>query len=192
MRSFIRQIGPAVVAVLVFTVLCGLVYPLAVTAVAQIAFDDKADGSIIKKDGEAVGSKLIGQNFAAPQYFHPRPSAAGKGYDGLSSSFSNYGPTNPDFLSLIEQRVGEYRQENGLTENQLVPVDAVTASGSGLDPEISVANAKLQAARVAQARNIPVDHVLQLVDQHTAPRQFAVFGEPGVNVLELNLALDGK
>jgi potassium-transporting ATPase KdpC subunit len=192
MRPFVRQLGPALVALVLFTVLCGVVYPLAVTAVAQVAFHDKANGSIIEKDGVAVGSKLIGQQFVAPQYFHPRPSAAGKGYDGLSSSFSNYGPTNPDFLKLIEERVAAYRDENGLAATQVVPVDAVTASGSGLDPEISVANAKLQAARVAAARNLSVEEVLQAVGEHTSPRQLGVFGEPGVNVLELNLALDAR
>ena len=192
MRAFIRQLGPAVIALVVFTVLCGVVYPLAVTAVAQVAFHDKANGSIVKVDGVAVGSKLIGQQFAAPQYFHPRPSVAGAGYDALASGSSNLGPTNSDFLTTVQQRVAAYRQENGVPESQPVPVDAVTASGSGLDPQISVANAKLQAARVAQARNLPVEQVLQLIDQHTTPREWGVLGEPGVNVLELNLGLDGK
>jgi potassium-transporting ATPase KdpC subunit len=192
MRAFVRQLGPAVLAVLVFTVLCGLLYPLVVTGVAQVAFNDKANGSLVKVDGQVVGSRLIGQQFADAKYFHPRPSAAGTGYDGLASSASNLGPTNPDFLSSIEERVAAYRQENSLPDSQLVPVDAVTASGSGLDPDISVANAKLQAARVAEARNMSVDQVMQIVDKHTSGRQWAIFGEPGVNVLELNLALDGN
>jgi K+-transporting ATPase ATPase C chain len=190
MRPFLRQLAPAAIAVVIFTILCGVVYPLAVTAVAQVAFNDKANGSIIEEDGVAVGSKLIGQQFTAPEYFHPRPSSAGQGYDGLASSFSNYGPTNPDFLTAIEERVAAYRLENGLAEGQPVPVDAVTGSGSGLDPQISVANARLQAPRVASERNLPLEQVLQLVDDHTAPRYLAVFGEPGVNVLQLNLALD--
>ena len=152
MRSFMRQLAPAVIAVLVFTVICGFIYPLVVTGVAQVAWHDKANGSLIKKDGVVVGSSLIGQQFADDKYFHPRPSAAGTGYDGLSSSFSNLGPTNPDFLKSIEERVSAYRTENNLPDTQQVPVDAVTASASGLDPDISVANAKFQAPRVAEAR----------------------------------------
>ena len=192
MRAFTRQLLPAVLALIVFTVITGFIYPFIVTGVAQVAWNDKANGSLIKKDGVAVGSSLIGQNFSDPKYFHPRPSAAGTGYDGLSSSFSNLGPTNPDFLSSIQDRVAAYRQENNLPDSQEVPVDAVTASGSGLDPDISVANAKLQAARVAAARGMTVDQVLALVDKNTTPRTWGFLGEPGVNVLKLNLALDGK
>ncbi len=191
MRAFVRQLGPAVLGVLVFTVLCGLVYPLVVTGIAQVAFHDKANGSLVKVDGQVVGSRLLGQQFADAKYFHPRPSAAGAGYDGLASSASNLGPTNPAFLSSIDERVATYREENSLPASQLVPVDAVTASGSGLDPDISVANAKLQAARVASARGVSVDEVLAAVQAHTTGRQWAILGEPGVNVLELNLALDG-
>jgi K+-transporting ATPase ATPase C chain len=192
MRAFIRQLGPAVLGVVVFTVLCGVIYPLAVTGVAQVAFHDKANGSLVKVDGHVVGSRLIGQQFADVKYFHPRPSAAGSGYDGLASSASNLGPTNPDFLASIDERVAAYRRENGLPSTQLVPVDAVTASGSGLDPDISVANAKLQADRVAAARGMTVTDVVALVDAHISGRQWAIFGEPGVNVLELNLALDDR
>jgi potassium-transporting ATPase KdpC subunit len=191
MRVFVRQLGPAVLGIIVFTVLCGLLYPLVVTGVAQVAFHDKANGSLVKVDGVIVGSRLLGQQFADAKYFHPRPSAAGTGYDGLASSASNLGPTNPDFLRSIEERVAAYRQENSLPDSQLVPVDAVTASGSGLDPDISVANAKLQAARVAAARGRNVADVIAAIDKHTSGRQWAIFGEPGVNVLELNLALDG-
>jgi K+-transporting ATPase ATPase C chain len=143
-------------------------------------------------DGEVVGSSLIGQQFSDAGYFHPRPSAAGTGYDALASSFSNLGPTNPDFLATVEERVATYREENGLADTQMVPVDAVTASASGLDPDISVANAKLQAPRVAEARGLPLERVLELVDQHTNGRQWGFLGEPGVNVLRLNLALDGE
>ena len=192
MRAFVRQLGPAVLGIVVFTVLCGLVYPLVVTGVVQAAFHDKANGSLVKVDGVVVGSRRIGQQFADAKYFHPRPSAAGTGYDGLASSFSNLGPTNPDFLASIEERVAAYRQENSLPATQPVPVDAVTASASGLDPDISVANAKLQAARVAAARGMTVADVLTAIEHHTSGRQWAIFGEPGVNVLELNLALDGK
>jgi potassium-transporting ATPase KdpC subunit len=190
MRGFIRQLLPAFIAILVFTVITGLVYPLVVTGISQVVFHHQANGSLIKRDGVVVGSELIGQQFSDAKYFHPRPSAAGTGYDGLASSFSNLGPTNPDFLKTVEERVATYRQENGMSPTQEVPVDAVTASASGLDPEISVANAKLQAARVADARGLTVERVLDLVVQHTRGRQWGFLGEPGVNVLELNLALD--
>ena len=192
MRGFLRQLVPSIVAIVVFTVLCGLVYPLVVTGVAQGAFHNKANGSLIKKGGVVVGSRLIGQQFSDAKYFHPRPSAAGTGYDGFASSFSNLGPTNPDFLKSVSERVTAYRSENGLSATQEVPVDAVTSSASGLDPDISVANANLQAARVAKARGVPVKDVLAAVSKHTSDRQLGVFGEPGVNVLELNLALDGQ
>jgi K+-transporting ATPase ATPase C chain len=192
MRAFFRQIRPAIIALLVFTVLAGIAYPLVVTGVAQLLWHDKANGSLVKEDGTVVGSSLIGQQFSDPKYFHPRPSAAGSGYDGLASGGSNLGPTNPDFLKSIEDRVAAYRKENNLPVTQTVPVDAVTASASGLDPEISVANAKLQAARVAAARGMTVDQVLALVNAHTTGRQWGFLGEPGVNVLDLNLALDGK
>jgi K+-transporting ATPase ATPase C chain len=192
MRTFTRQLAPAVLAIIVFTVLTGFVYPLVVTGFAQLFWHDKANGSLIKVDGQVVGSSLIGQQFAAPQYFHPRPSAAGTGYDGLASGASNLGPTNPDLLKTVDDRVAAYRQENNLPAGTPVPVDAVTASASGLDPDISVANAKLQAARVAAARGMSVDQVLAQVQAHTNDRQWGFLGEPGVNVLELNLALDGK
>lgn len=178
-------------AVLVFTVLTGVLYPLAVTAVAQVAFSDQADGSLVVKDGEVVGSKLLGQNFTGEKYFWPRPSAAGTdGYDGGASSGSNFGPTNEDFLATVTERVAAYRELNGVAGEMPVPVDAVTASGSGLDPHISVANARLQSGRVARARGVEGATVLALVDRHTDRRTFAVFGEDGVNVLMLNLALD--
>jgi potassium-transporting ATPase KdpC subunit len=192
MRPFIRQLTPAILSLLVFTVITGLAYPLVVTGIAQGLWNDNANGSLIKKDGVVVGSSLIGQQFADAKYFHPRPSAAGTGYDGLASSFSNLGPTNPDFLASVEERVAAYRQENNAPDTEEVPVDAVTASGSGLDPDISVANAKLQAPRVAEARGMSVDQVLAMVNEHTNGRQWGIFGEPGVNVLELNLALDGR
>jgi K+-transporting ATPase ATPase C chain len=192
MRAFLRQIVPAILALLVFTVVTGLVYTLVVTGISQLFWNHQANGSLVKKDGVVVGSSLLGQQFSDPKYFHPRPSAAGTGYDGLASSASNLGPTNPDFLKSIEDRVAAYREENNLPATQEVPVDAVTASGSGLDPEISVANAKLQAARVASARGTTLDQVLALVKADTKGRQWGFLGEPGVNVLELNLALDGK
>lgn len=190
MKTFLRQLRPAVVALLAFTVLCGVVYPLVITGIGQLLFHDKANGSLIERDGQVVGSRLIGQQFSSPGYFHPRPSAAGDGYDAGASSGSNLGPHNPTLLAAVQQRVAEYRKENGLSDDVAVPVDAVTASASGLDPHISVANARLQARRVAEARGLPLDGVLALIGEHTDDRQARVLGDPGVNVLELNLALD--
>ena len=191
MKAFIRQLRPAILAMVVFTVICGLAYPLVVTGIAQLGWRDTADGSLIERHGVVVGAKLIGQPFVSPQYFHPRPSAAGDGYDGSASSGSNLGPTNPDFLALVAERVAAYRSENGLADDTLVPVDAVTASASGLDPHISLRNAVLQAARVADARGMTLDDVLAMVHQDTTERALGILGDPGVNVLELNLALDG-
>ena len=187
-----RQLLPALIMLLVFTVLTGLAYPLAVTGVAQVAFRDKANGSLVKENGKVVGSKWIGQNFTKPVYFHPRPSAAGDGYDPTLSSGSNLGPTNPKLLDEVRTRVAAYRKENVLARDAKVPVDAVTASASGLDPDISVANARLQVRRVAAARGLSVARVQQLVDDHTDDRELGFLGEPGVNVLELDLALDGS
>jgi K+-transporting ATPase ATPase C chain len=186
----LRQLRPAFVAMVAFTLLLGVAYPLVVTGISQLFWKDKADGQLITVDGTVVGSSLIGQSFTSPQYFHPRPSAAGHGYDGSASSGLNYGPTNPDYLALVAERVAAYRAENGLGADALVPADAVTASGSGLDPQISVRNARLQAPRVAQERGLDVDVVMQAIDDHTQNRPLAVLGDPGVNVLELNLALD--
>jgi K+-transporting ATPase ATPase C chain len=190
MRAFIRQLVPAALVLLVFTLLVGVAYPLVTTAVAQLAMNHRADGSLITRDGHVVGSELIGQAFTSPEYFHPRPSAAGDGYDAMSSSGSNLGPLSPDLLSAVEERVAAYRAENGLAATQAVPVDAVTASASGLDPHISVANARLQAPRVAALRQLDEATVLDMIDAHTEGRDLGVLGEPGVNVLELNLALD--
>ena len=185
-----RQLPAALGMLIVFTVLTGVVYPLVVTAIGQVAFNDKAEGSLVEVDGKVVGSSLIGQPFTAPEYFHPRPSAAGDGYDASASSGSNLGPTNPDFLATVAERVAAYRAENGLGRRCPVPVDAVTASASGLDPHISVANAELQAPRVAEARGLDSTAVLDLVDEHTSGRDLGFLGEEGVNVLELNIALD--
>jgi K+-transporting ATPase ATPase C chain len=196
-----RQLLPALVMMVVFTVVLGIAYPLVVTGIAQAGFAGKANGSLLKVDGKVVGSKHLGQTFTEPRYFHGRPSAAGAAAAGAKggdpkdlsqdiSSGSNWGPTNPDLLGAVKQRVADYRRENGLAPDTKVPVDAVTASGSGLDPHISIANARLQAPRVARERGLPVRRVQQLVDDHTDGRSLGFLGSPGVNVLELNVALD--
>ena len=185
-----RQLLPALRMLVVLTILVGIAYPLAVTAVGQVAFGHQADGSLVHDaTGAVVGSSLIGQSFDGDPWFQPRPSAAGDGYDPTSSSSSNLGPTNPELLDAVSERVDAYRKANDLGADVAVPVDAVTASGSGLDPQISVANARLQANRVAQARGLNVDQVDALIDAHTQGRSRGFLGERGVNVLELNLAL---
>lgn len=185
-----RQLLPALLAFLAFTLILGFVYPLAITGVSQLAFSHQANGSLIERDGRIVGSQLLGQQFVDQRYFTPRPSAAGDGYDAANSAASNLGPSNPTLLSDVTQRIVAYRTANRLSPGTAVPIDAVTSSGSGLDPAISPANARLQAARVARARGLTTKHVLQLIDANTSERSFGFLGEPGVNVLELNLALD--
>src|SRR3989475_1507145 len=163
-----RQLLPALRMTIALIVLLGLAYPLAMTGVAQAVFRSRADGSLVSRDGAVVGSGLIGQAFAAPRYFHPRPSAAGaSGYDAIASGASNLGPTNPALEKAVADRARAYRAENGLAADTPVPVDAVTASGSGLDPAISVANAQDQAPRVARARAMTAGQVLALVRAHT-------------------------
>jgi potassium-transporting ATPase KdpC subunit len=172
---------------LITTLLLGVVYPLVVTAFAHIALRDKADGQMISRNGKVIGSRIIGQNFSSDKYFHSRPSAAGNGYDATSSGGSNLAASNQKLVSRIQGDVVKYQQDGN---NQPVPIDLVTASGSGLDPDISPAAALFQVRRVAQARNLTEDAVHNLVQAHIQPRQFGVLGEPRVNVLELNLALD--
>ena len=185
-----RQLLPALRTLAVLTVLCGVIFPLAVTAVAKVAFADQADGSLVRDaEGQVIGSKLLGQSFEGDEWFHGRPSSAGDGYDPSASSSSNLGPTNPDLLAAVADRVADYREENGLSAGTEVPVDAVTGSGSGLDPQISVANARIQARRVAEARGLSEAAVLELVDEHTTGRALGFLGEPGVDVLALNQAL---
>ena len=249
-----RQILPAIIMMAVFTVLLGFVYPLAVTAIAQVGFKSRANDSLIKHDGKVIGSSLLGQDFLdkdanpIPRYLQPRPSAAGTGYDAAVSSASNLGPSNPNLIgnvpgvsisdktnayatpddpycvpvqatdkggnpvadksgnpvyerssdgtyvcnpNTVPERAMAYRVLNGLAKGAQVPVDAVTSSGSGLDPDISIANAELQAARIAKARQLPVSRVLALIDSHIQQRQLGFLGEKSVNVLDVNLALDG-
>ncbi len=184
-----KQLMIAIKATILLTVLIGLVYPLAVTGLAQILFPHTANGSLVVVNGKTVGSELIGQSFTSPKYFHGRPSAAGNGYDGLSSGGSNYGPTNQHLVDRVSDDVKKFRSENPSYTGPL-PSDLLTASGSGLDPDISPASAEVQVARVAAARGMSPDSVRQLVAAHTEGRQYGLFGEPRVNVLELNLALD--
>ncbi|MEY2444940.1 MAG: potassium-transporting ATPase KdpC subunit [Ilumatobacteraceae bacterium] len=190
MRALLRQLKPALMITVVFTLICGVAYPMLSLAIGQTAFAEKANGSLIRRGGVVVGSELVGQTFTDAKYFHSRPSAAGAGYDGSASSGSNLGPLNPDLLAAVAQRAVAYRKENGLAPDAMVPVDAVTASGSGLDPHISTANARLQTARVARMRGLDPAVVEQVVIAHTDGRQLLVLGEPGVNVVELNVALD--
>ena len=191
MKEFFAELRSAVVVTVVLAVVCCGLYPLLVYGFAQALFHDKADGSLIADpNGTVRGSRLIGQQFTADKYFHPRPSAAGNGYDAANSSGSNLGPTSQKLNDAIKERIESYRKENGLKDNAPVPADAVTASGSGLDPHISVRNAQLQAARVAKARNVGMEKILELVRANTDSADLGILGEAGVNVLELNLALD--
>ncbi|HET6942949.1 MAG TPA: potassium-transporting ATPase subunit KdpC [Sphingomicrobium sp.] len=178
---------PAIILLLLFTVITGLVYPLAITGIAQLVFPGQANGSLIRDGGRVIGSELIGQNFARPEYFHPRASAAGDGYNAAGSSGSNLGPTSKDLADKINERVDQEHAE-GVTG--AVPADAVTASGSGLDPDVSPANALDQVARVAKARGLPEPEVRALVERAVVPGTFGILGEPHVNVLLLNRQLD--
>lgn len=190
MKTLMQQMKISlIVSALTLVLLCGL-YPLAIWGFAQAAFPGQANGSLVTRDGIIVGSELLGQNFAAEKYFHPRPSAAGNGYDAANSSGSNLGPTSQKQFDAVKERVAAYRKENGLADGDLIPADAVTASGSGLDPEISPANARLQAGRVARVRGWEPSRVENLVREHTRGRGLGILGDPGVNVLMLNLALD--
>jgi K+-transporting ATPase ATPase C chain len=192
MKSFFSEIRGAIAATLLLALVCCGLYPLIVWGVAQAAFPNKANGSlIVDKDGTVRGSRLLGQNFTADKYFHPRPSSAGNGYDASNSGGSNLGPTSQKLRDGLAQNVTDYRAQNGLATNAPVPADAVTASGSGLDPHISPQNAELQVPRVAKARGIPVEKVRELIKQNTDPADLGFLGDPGVNVLSLNLALDG-
>jgi K+-transporting ATPase ATPase C chain len=238
----LKELKPGFLLMVVMTVLLGLIYPALITVIAQVAFPDRANGSLIVKNGEVIGSRLLGQSFAKPEYFHPRPSSAGSGYDASASAGSNLGPTSAKLMNGaintddkgvesvafdgLKVRIVHYCVENGIPYQSStpldafkddqgnlddiklikafsddkaplvfrpmssIPADAVTGSASGLDPDISPANAELQAARVGMARGVPVDGISRLIAQHTAGRTFGLLGEPHVNVLELNLAVD--
>lgn len=184
-----KNLITSVLMTIATTVLLGIIYPLVVTGLAQVLFPNKANGQLISKGSNVVGSKLIGQGFSGPGYFHPRPSAAGTGYDAANSAGSNLGPTNPKLIERVHEDVTNLRAEN---PNQPVPIDLVTTSASGFDPHITPAAAEFQVSRIAGARGTSVDEVRALVAKHTEERQFGFLGEPRVNVLELNLELDAQ
>lgn len=182
-----KQLIQATLFTLVTTVIFGLAYPLVVTGLSQWLFPRQANGSLIVKNGQVIGSQLIGQTFTGDKYFHPRPSAAGAGYDPTQSGGSNLGPTNQALITRVQQDIAKLQQENPRVP---IPADMVTTSGSGLDPDISPASADFQVPRVAKARGISPDELRRIVARHTQQRQFGLFGEARVNVLELNLDLD--
>ena len=185
----IKNLVVAVRMTVVTTLILGVLYPLAITAVAQLAFPNQANGQLVNRNGAVVGSRLIGQGFSKPGYFHSRPSATSTPYDAANSGGSNYGPTNKKLIDAVAANVGTARDEN---PSAPVPVDLVTASASGLDPHISPAAAEFQVPRVARDRGIPETHLREMVREHTEGRTFGLLGEPRVNVLELNLALDER
>jgi len=193
MKAMFSELRQALLATLALVVVCCGLYPLVVFGLAQALFPGKANGSLIVDAGGVVrGSRLIGQPFAADKYFHPRPSSAGNGYDPTSSGGSNLGPTSQKLRDAIAQNLADYRTQNSLSTNAPVPADAVTGSASGLDPHISLQNAALQSERVAKARGLSIDKVRELIQQNTDPADFGILGDPGVNVLRLNSALDGR
>ena len=183
----LKELRPAILITFVLTIITGILYPLAVTGIAQTIFHKQANGSLIERDGKVIGSEIIGQNFAKPEYFHPRPSQ--NSYDAANSGGSNLGPTNPALADRLKKDADAFRKDNP-DYTGTIPADAITASGSGLDPEISPANALAQAARVAKARGASANEVQSLVAVNTQGRDLGVLGEPRVNVLKLNMALD--
>lgn len=191
MKGWLEELRSAVLAVAILGIVAGGIYPLASWGLAQGLFPGRANGSLVARDGRVVGSSLIGQSFQSPAYFHPRPSAAGDGYDAERSGGSNLGPLSKALVETVRARAAAYRTENGLAADADVPVDAVTASGSGLDPHITPANARIQARRVARARGLSEAEVLRRVEAFTEGRTLGILGDPRVNVLLLNLSLDG-
>ena len=183
----LKELRPAILITFVLTIITGILYPLAVTGIAQTIFHKQANGSLIERDGKVIGSEIIGQNFTKPEYFHPRPSQ--NTYDAANSGGSNLGPTNPALADRLKKDGEQFRKDNPDYTGP-IPADAITASGSGLDPEISPANALAQAARVAKARDASADAVQSLIAANTQGRELGVLGEPRVNVLKLNMALD--
>jgi potassium-transporting ATPase KdpC subunit len=186
--NLIKHIYPAIAMTVVLTVLTGIIYPYAIAGLAYVLFKDKAQGSLIVRDGKVVGSRLIGQPFTGPGYFHSRPSAAGSGYDGTASAGTNLGPTSKKLMEQMVKPAAEQRRAEN--PNSPVPIDLVTASASGLDPHITPAAAEFQVPRVSGERKISEEEVRQLVRKHTDGRQLGILGEARVNVLELNLELD--
>jgi potassium-transporting ATPase KdpC subunit len=185
----LEQLLPAVRIVLVLTVLTGMLYPALVTGIAQAIFPKQANGSLIEINGKVIGSELIGQKFSKPEYFQGRPSAAGDGYDAANSGASNFGPTNQKLVDRIKADAEKFRKQNPDFTGPF-PADLLTTSASGLDPHLSPASAAAQVARVAKARGVPQAEVQELLDRHTESRQLGLLGEPRVNVLKLNMALD--
>jgi K+-transporting ATPase ATPase C chain len=187
----VKQWINGLMLLVVLTLLTGVVYPLTMTALAQVAFPKQANGSLIERDGKVVGSALLGQNFSQPEYFQGRPSAAGSdGYDATSSSGTNLGPTSAKLMDAIQSKLADVRSQNNLPDDAVIPADLVTSSASGLDPDISLAGAYIQINRVAEARNLSSDQVQKLVDSQAQLPQLGFLGEKRVNVLQLNLALD--
>ncbi len=187
----VKNLLKSFLLLVIFIVILGLLYPLAVTGISRIIFPAKSAGSLIYGGNEIIGSELIGQNFTDDKYFHPRPSAAGKnGYDAISSGGSNLAPTNENFISTVGDRLESFKKENNLPDNTIIPADIVTSSGSGLDPDISVDSAMLQIERISDARGIPASEVKDLISKNIEKRPLGFLGEPKVNVLKLNLLLD--
>lgn len=191
MKNMLAELRIALTAIIALAVVVCGIYPAFVWVLAQAIFPAEANGSLVVRSGKITGSSLIGQGFVEAKYFHPRPSAAGSGYDAMGSGGSNLGPTSKKLVNAIKQRAVDYRTENGLAPDVRVPADAVTTSASGLDPHISVKNAHLQAPRVAKARELSEKTVLREIANYTEGRDLGVFGEPRVNILKLNMALDG-
>jgi potassium-transporting ATPase KdpC subunit len=190
MKTFLKEIWTSIAATIVLCVVVSGIYPVLVWGLGQVLFPHQANGSLVVSNGQIVGSELLAQGFSGGQYFHPRPSDAGTGYDATSSGGSNLGPTSQKLMDTIKANVVQYRQENALATDALVPVDAVTASGSGLDPHISLQNAEIQVARVAKERGLTEEAVRAQVVKATDKALFGIGGETGVNVLKINLALD--